>query len=227
MRRRLAALPQIEFLPGCEVTGLAGNKDGTAVSGVTVRSRSQTGTEDRIEADLVAVASGRNSRMPQWLEALGYPAPQETVVNALLGYATRMYRRPAGFEADWKGMFIQAAPPERTRGGVILPIEDGRWMVTLGGGGGDYPPTDDQGFLEFARNLVTPKLYDAIQQAEALSPITGYRATENRLRHYERLSSFPENCIVVGDAACCFNPVYGQGMTTAALGAMLLGSATS
>ena len=73
----------------------------------------------------------RHQAATQWLEALGYPAPQETVVNALLGYATRMYRRPSGFSADWKGMFIQAAPPERTRGGVILPIEDEQYVIVV------------------------------------------------------------------------------------------------
>jgi 2-polyprenyl-6-methoxyphenol hydroxylase-like FAD-dependent oxidoreductase len=95
-------------------------------------------------------------------------------------------------------------------------------MVSLGGGGRDYPPTDDAGFMEFARSLPYPMLYDAIKDAEPLTPITGYRATENRLRHYERLSRWPEGFVVVGDAACAFNPVYGQGMTTAGLGALAL-----
>jgi hypothetical protein len=103
-----------------------------------------------------------------------------------------------------------------------MPLEGGRWIVTLAGGGGEYPPTDGHGFLEFARGLRTPMLYEAIRDAEPLSPIVGTRSTENRRRQFEQMARWPERLVVLGDAACTFNPVYGQGMSTAAMGAMTL-----
>jgi 2-polyprenyl-6-methoxyphenol hydroxylase-like FAD-dependent oxidoreductase len=105
---------------------------------------------------------------------------------------------------------------------MVFPVEGGRWLVSLVGGDGDYPPTDDAGFLAFARSLRSPALYEAIAAAEPLTPIAGQRATENRLRHYDRLGGFPDGVVVLGDAVCAFNPVYGQGMTAAALGAEVL-----
>ena len=143
-------------------------------------------------------------------------------MNAFLGYATRLYRPPRSFRADWKGLHIQAAPPDHPRGGVVIPVEGGHWLVTLTGGDGDYPPTDEAGFLDGARTLRIPDLYEAITDAEPLGPIVGYRATENRLRHYERVRRWPEGLVALGDAVCALNPVYGQGMTTAALGAEVL-----
>jgi 2-polyprenyl-6-methoxyphenol hydroxylase-like FAD-dependent oxidoreductase len=170
----------------------------------------------------VVVADGRNSRLPEWLAALGHEPPEETVVNSFQGYASRFYRPPAGFASDWKGLYIQQAPPDDPRGGVVSPVEGGRWLVSLLGGDGHHPPTDEAGFLAFARGLRSPALYEVIAAAEPLTPIAGQRATENRLRHYDRLGRFPDGVVAVGDAVCAFNPVYGQGMTAAALGAEVL-----
>jgi 2-polyprenyl-6-methoxyphenol hydroxylase-like FAD-dependent oxidoreductase len=105
---------------------------------------------------------------------------------------------------------------------VIFPIEDGRWIVTLSGMADRVPPTDDAGFREFARNLAHPSLYEAIEDAAPLSPVAGYRRTENRLRHYERLPRWPGGFAALGDAVCAFNPVYGQGMTASGVGALVL-----
>ncbi len=225
VRRRVASLHNVRFLERTDVTRLLPARDGTKVAGVGVRSRegrNGSAPEEPLHADLVVDASGRNSNAPRWLETLGYPPPEETFINAHPGYATRLFKRPEDPGRDWKFMFVQAAPPEHQRGGIMFPIEGGRWICSLIGMGGDYAPTDEEGFLEFACSLRNPMLYEAIKDAEPASPIHGYREVENRRRHYEKLARQPDNFLVSGDAACAFNPVYGQGMTAAALGAETL-----
>jgi 2-polyprenyl-6-methoxyphenol hydroxylase-like FAD-dependent oxidoreductase len=216
VRKRLLLLPNVKVLDGCEVKGLVGQPNN--VTGVSVTSRSHR-TTDTLKADFVVVATGRNSPVSRWLSDLGLQEPETTRLDAHVGYASRMFRRPAQHDATWRSLFIQAAPPAAKRAGILFPVERGRWLVTLQGGDRDYPPTDDAGFLEFARSLRSSILYEAIKNAQPLTPISSYRATENRLWHYERMALWPDHLAILGDAVCAFNPVYGQGMTTAALAA--------
>jgi flavin-dependent dehydrogenase len=179
--------------------------------------------EETLQADLVLDASGRHSRAPAWLRALGYDAPAEARVDSHIGYASRVYdlpEPPAG--RAWRGMVVSAYPPRYLRGGVIWPLEDGRWLVTLGGAGGGYPPTDEEDFLAFAKSLPVPELYEAIREGEPRSPIYGYRDMSNVRRFYERLTRLPEGFAALGDAVCAFDPVYGQGMSVAAIEVELL-----
>ena len=223
IRQRLSAYPNLTILTGCQVKGLLNTKDPTRVTGVKLHWHSPTATAvDSLNAALVVDASGRNSALPDYLVQMGCEAPPETTINAFLGYASRWYQRPENLEVDWQGITISAVEGVSSRGGVLYPIEGDRWIVTLGGVGRDYPPTDEAGFLEFARSLRVPILYDLLKDTQPLSPIYSYRRTENRWRHYEQLKSLPDGIVGIGDAVCTFNPVYGQGMTTAALGAIAL-----
>jgi 2-polyprenyl-6-methoxyphenol hydroxylase-like FAD-dependent oxidoreductase len=222
VRRRLRALPRVRLRDGVEGAGLLPSSDGHGVRGVLARSRHNEGGEEELAADLVIEATGRGTHLKQWLAALGFPVPEETVLSAHLGYASRYYHPPANSAANWRGLMMQGDPPRMKRGGVLFPIEGNRWLVTLAGGGGDYPPTEEGPFMDFAKNLRSSLIYDAIQDAEPISDIVGYRGTENRMRHYNLLRRWPHGLIAIGDAACAFNPVYGQGMTTAGMGALVL-----
>lgn len=220
IRQQLGAFSNVCIVDGYKVTQLLGDATKERVTGVLLRSLKDNISEE-LSVDLVVDASGRSSQSPKWLANLGFIGPQETVINPILGYATRRYKEPDNFQADWKVMLISQAPPHETRLGYLAKIENGEWIATLGGYGGDFPPTNDAGFLKFASSLRDATFYDTIRQAKPVSPIYAHRATANRLRHFDRVK-LPQGFIALGDAVCALCPVYGQGMTVSALAAMVL-----
>ncbi|BCL34354.1 FAD-dependent oxidoreductase [Nostoc sp. MS1] len=220
LHQRVANNDAVEFLEKTQVIGLLGNTNQTTITGVQIKDTNRIKAE--LYADLIVDASGRSSKTPQWLQTLGYEKPKETLINSFLGYATRLYQSLSSDSLDLKALYLMPQAPNHTRGGSLYQIEGDRWMVCLLGVGRDYPPTDEAGFLEFAQSLVSPVVYDAIKNGQSISPIYGYQRTENRWCHYEQLAKLPENFVLLGDAVCAFNPVYGQGMTIATMGALTL-----
>lgn len=211
LRDLVATLPGIKVLDGVVVTGLTA--DGHRLTGVR--------TEDgEYAADLVVDATGRSNRGPAWLTELGYAAAPEDVVKAGIVYSTRQYRRDP--EAQNFTGVISGHYPGNPVGCGAAANEDNRWLVTLVGFTNDPPPAEPGAFEDFAARLDGPELHRLVRKAEPLTDPVLYRIGPSVRRRYENCERLPEGFIAIGDSLCCFNPAYGQGMTTAALSAQWL-----
>lgn len=221
VRRRVIGLPNVELRDRTVVNGLEAVDGGSRIVGVHLTGVADGAEPELVTADLIVDATGRGSRTPAWLAELGYQRPSEDKVKIDLAYTTRLFK--LGSDPYGSDLSINSvARPDNPRGAFFARLDEEVAMLSLTGILGDHPPRDDDGFLEFTKSLDAGEIYETVKGSVPLGDAVTFHVPASVRRRYDKLTRFPDGFLVIGDGVCAFNPVYGQGMTVAAMEAVAL-----
>jgi 2-polyprenyl-6-methoxyphenol hydroxylase-like FAD-dependent oxidoreductase len=220
LRRQAEKIANITLRPAARVTGIVPAAAGAGVRGIRFVNRS--GGSEILDADLVVDASGRGAPTLTLLDALGWDRPQMTEIGVDISYSTAVVEIPPTATADWKLVLTLSDPPHVALHAVLVPTEDGRWIIAIADHSATAWIETWDAFLDASRSLITPTVYHALRYAQPPEGIRHFRFPVSTWKHFERLPRLPRGVLPVADSFCRFNPIHAQGMSSTAKQARLL-----
>lgn len=217
IRKRVKKMKNVKFLTKHEVIGLKTNFQKTSVTGVLIRNLRESRQQKMITANLILDASGSSSKLVTWLEELGYTTHIPDKLKASLGYSTRHYQVHEQITEKWDVIRVDGNPTNKEFTGVFSIVENNTAEMLLWGVGGQFPPTNPEEFEKSIPQLSDPLIAGIIEGLEPITSPRGYRISELYRHHFEQMKDWPSGLLVIGDALCNFDPIYGLGMTMAAI----------
>ena len=182
------------------------------VSGAVIETESG---EKTIGASLVVDATGSGSNAERWLTALGQQAPMSDRVQAGQWYVSTIFNRRADYSESNDFWLTFPNPPE-TRGGLISPIGNDQWYVSLSGRLVDQPPKTVEEVRAYAATLGDNlSIASLIEEAEPTTAPNLFRKTTATMRRYDLVDKPLTGFLPIGDAVASLNPLFGQGMSVA------------
>ncbi|MBG0971367.1 FAD/NAD(P)-binding protein [Bacillus sp. SRB3LM] len=215
IQKRIHQISNITIKYGTLVKGLLVDAKLNKVCGVKVKYL-ETDTQEEVHADLVVDASGFGSKSIEWLREYEIEVKEEKVRIDLF-YATKMFKLKENEELDCCNMLMSPSFPDNPYGVLIQTIEDNRYFVTFSGYANEKAPQTDDEFYDFAENLSISNVTDFLNKAEGITDIKTYKIPYQVRRRFDLVNNVPEGLLVVGDAQCRFDPVFGQGISVAAM----------
>ena len=181
-----------------------------------------------VKGDFFLDTMGRNSFVEKWYKSKGIIESKHVqTIDPFLGYSTQKFLRPKGYNPNWRAIEVASRPPDNPRASGLWDIGNGQWMVALIGVSKCYPPRRPEEFLNYAKELENPLIYEELKKATPIGPLHHFRGAKNRWIHYEKVKGLPSNFLSIGDSVCTFNPTYGQGMSLVLKEVSLLSSRLS
>lgn len=215
IRKRVLNLANVSVIKG-NVSGLVADDGDRRVTGVSLRGA------DDVLGDLIIDASGRGSKAPTWINDLGYEAPAEQELRSYVGYTTVPVKLPHDAMPSGVAGVLSHPHPGNLRGGSVVPCDNGLHLVSALSMMNVDPPRDMASLLEFVDQADSPIVGEVARKATLVGDVIAYRMPGSRRRLWERLANGLEGFVAIGDAVMSFNPLYGQGMSLAAVEAGLL-----